>query len=282
MRRNYLFITLFAVLIGAASLFNSCSKEESNEMFDKPEPMNDEILGDPVQLTEYSNMIGCEFLPEEDYQKIDLAKKVPAAKASYKYLTTPNVGNQGPDGACVGWGVGYSARSIMTGARTYFSPAYIYNQIKLGDCSAGSYISTALNLVRNEGVCTWSYMPYQAGDCYTQPNYNQRRNASYYKVSGYSRVSINVSSIRNQIAYGRPVVVGGPVDSYFMNLGYNRILTYASGSGGGHCYTVVGYNDDYRCFLIQNSWGTSWATNGYGWISYDIIGTLFREAYIMY
>lgn len=235
------------------------------------------------EKVDFSTMTGCLLTPKEIYEKVPLAKE-PALKATatYRYLNCPSVGNQGSDGACVGWGSAYAGRSIMTGANTVFSPSYVYNQIKISDCASGSYPVDAMNLMYSQGVCTYNTMPYYASNCYTQPNTNQRQEAANYRINGYSRVSINTNSIRNQIANGRPVVVAGRVDNAFMNLGYNRILTTVSGYGGGHCYCVVGYNDTYRCFLVLNSWGTSWATNGYGWISYDIVNQLWSEAYVMY
>ncbi len=271
---TYWFIASFFAM---AVMFTSCSKEEN--------------LGPDTQTTnevtenvDYSAMVGGYIpTPKDVYEKVPLAED-PVLKSTQavKYLPCPSVGNQGADGACVGWATAYAARSIMTGAQTYFSPSYVYNQIKISDCSSGSYPVDAINLIYNQGVCTWNYMPYQSGYCYTQPNSSQRQNASYYKISGAYRVNINYSSIRSQIAAGHPVVVAGRVDYAFQNLGYNRILNYVSGSGGGHAYCVVGYNDDYRCFRILNSWGTGWSTNGYGWISYDIVGQLWSEAYVMY
>ncbi|NJO90193.1 MAG: C1 family peptidase [Chloroflexia bacterium] len=271
---SYWFIASFFAI---AVMFSSCSKEEN---FGPETQAADEV----TENVDFSAMVGGYIpTPKDVYEKIPLASD-PVLKSTQavKYLTCPSVGNQGADGACVGWATAYAARSIMTGAQTYFSPAYVYNQIKISDCASGSYPVDAINLIYNQGVCTWSYMPYQSGYCYTQPNSSQRQNAANYKISGAYRVNINYSSIRSQIAAGRPVVVAGRVDNAFQNLGYNRILNYVSGSGGGHAYCVVGYNDDYRCFRILNSWGTSWSTNGYGWISYDIVGQLCAEAYVMY
>ncbi|MGD0777693.1 MAG: C1 family peptidase [Candidatus Solibacter sp.] len=36
----------------------------------------------------------------------------------------------------------------------------------------------------------------------------------------------------------------------------------------GHCIVIVGYDDSKKAWLIRNSWGTSWGTNGYGWFGY--------------
>lgn len=39
-------------------------------------------------------------------------------------------------------------------------------------------------------------------------------------------------------------------------------------SSGGHAVCVVGYDDNEKCWIIKNSWGTGWGNNGYGKIGY--------------
>jgi PKD repeat protein len=61
-----------------------------------------------------------------------------------------------------------------------------------------------------------------------------------------------------------------------------------SGTSGGHCMTIVGYNDDLWVDLngdglvtadekgalrIANSWGTSWGEAGFCWLSYQALRT---------
>ncbi len=271
---NYWFIASFFAI---AVMFSSCSKEDN---------LNTETQAadEAIENVDFSDMVGGYLpTPKDVYESIPVAED-PVLKSteSSKYLPCPTVGNQGSDGSCVGWATAYAARSVMTGAQTYFSPSYVYNQIKLGDCSSGSYPIDALKVIYNQGVCTWDYMPYKSGNCWVQPENWQKQNASYYKVNGYYRVNRDLWSIRWQVGAGHPVVVAGPVDWAFQHLGYNSVLNTVSGSGGGHCYCVVGYNDDYHAFLVLNSWGTNWGTNGYGWISYDIVGQLWKEAYVMY
>jgi hypothetical protein len=37
---------------------------------------------------------------------------------------------------------------------------------------------------------------------------------------------------------------------------------------GGHCIVIVGYDDSKKAWLVRNSWGTGWGTDGYGWFGY--------------
>jgi Papain family cysteine protease/FG-GAP-like repeat len=38
--------------------------------------------------------------------------------------------------------------------------------------------------------------------------------------------------------------------------------------GGQHALLVVGFNDDDRCWIVKNSWGTGWGASGFGRVSY--------------
>ena len=47
---------------------------------------------------------------------------------------------------------------------------------------------------------------------------------------------------------------------------------------GGHAIAIVGYDDAHDngdgtkgALKMKNSWGTTWAANGYGWLSYRYV-----------
>ncbi len=56
-----------------------------------------------------------------------------------------------------------------------------------------------------------------------------------------------------------------------------------SNQTGGHQVSIVGYDDNVECrigsavlkgaFLVANSWGTSWANDGYVWLMYDALNS---------
>jgi C1A family cysteine protease len=272
-----LFLLTFA--LGAMLFVTSCQKEEAIE------PTNDNAV---------SYNLGCELLPADEYAALPVAEDVNLkALPSSVYLYVPPIGNQGGEGSCVAWGTAYAARSISYqyangGSYNYgvniFSPEYVYNQIKItSSCGSGAYVTSGLYLLRSQGVCNWNLMPYTDVSCSTYPNTTQRNDAANHKIYTYGTVSKNVTAIKTQLAYGKPVVVAGSVYYEYMYLGYNQIITGASGSSyGGHCYTIVGYDDAYQAFKFMNSWGTSWGTNGFGWMSYSVIGTYLSEAYVVY
>jgi len=281
MKKNVKVAMLFTVIIALGiAVFNAC--QEST--FETPESESMEVFHE----------LGCLFLPEAEYAKIPEAKAPEGAVKASVSISTPSIRNQGGEGSCVAWGTTYAARSIerrrATGASSYststniFSPEYVYNQIKISSsCASGSYVTTGLNLLRSQGACRWYYMPYTDGTCSTYPNSTQRSDAAKYKISSYSTVSRTTSNFKSFLNSGKPIIVAGPVNSTYMNLGYNQVLGAWSGSSyGGHCYCIVGYDDTKGAFKFMNSWGTSWGTSGYGWISYNYLTTWIQEAYVIY
>jgi len=276
---------LLAILIVVgfgAFLMYSCQKTSQEDLL----PTNEQN-----QVGEFHSL-GCILLPAEEYAKIPVAKDlaIVETKATVN-LSVPPIRNQGGEGSCVAWGTTYAARSIYwhkTHVAAYstsvniFSPEYVYNQIKLGSCTAGSYVTSGLNLLKSQGACRWSVMPYTDVSCSTYPNSTQKADAAYYKISSYSTVSRTTSAIKAQLAAGNPVIVAGQVNNAFMYLTANQILSTFSGSSlGGHCYCVVGYDDTKGAFKVMNSWGTSWGTSGFGWIKYGYESTWWQEAYVL-
>jgi len=282
MKKNLFRSTMvLTVALVAMLVINSCQKDNESVA---------PLLAEEV--VPYS--FGCNMLPEAEYAKIPVAKfeSVKTLPTSVN-LVVPPVGNQGGEGSCVAWGTTYAARSTSyqnTNGGSYststniFSPEYVYNQIKASsDCNSGSYTTTGLNLLVNQGACLWNDMPYTDTDCDVMPNSTQTALAANYKISSYATVPVTVDAIKAQLAAGKILVVAGSVYGAYMNLGYDQVITTAKGRVyGGHCYSCVGYDDAKNAFKFMNSWGTSWATDGFGWIDYAIISKYWREAYVVY
>ncbi|MEY8758228.1 C1 family peptidase [Chryseobacterium tongliaoense] len=250
--------------------------------------------------------MGAKFVDEATYKSFQEAD-VDALVAKYKgnnskvlpssFFVTgqPSIGDQGNEGSCVAWATAYAATSILEanfrGVTQARSPEYVYNQIKLGSCDGGSYTSNGLNLIKNQGVCSMVEMPYNDTECSTQPTTSQKTAASTHKLVSWATVSnSNITNIKNLLSANLPIVIGITVDEEFKNLkNTGWILKKRSGKVlGGHAICVVGYDDAKQAFKIQNSWGTSWADNGYFWIDYTLfaknqyLGGVVKEAYVAY
>ncbi|MCW3160700.1 C1 family peptidase [Chryseobacterium oryctis] len=289
---------LIAFLLGMLSISSCDNSSEEIKQANEPE----------VNQKMYS--LGAKFVdPQtyESYQKVDLealtmkymGKNASAAKttlpSSYTITSSP-VGNQGAEGSCVAWATAYAAASSleynfkgMTFPNATRSPEYVYNQIKIGTCAQGAYVTTGLNLIKNQGVCSWSEMPYTDTSCSTLPNTAQKNAASTHKFTSWATVNkTDLTAVKTLLSMKLPVIIAVTVDDAFYNMGSTGWI-WKSHSGknyGGHAICVVGYDDAKQAFKVQNSWGTSWGQSGYFWIDYSFFAKSFggaiNECYVAY
>ncbi|MFN0275261.1 MAG: C1 family peptidase [Chitinophagales bacterium] len=217
--------------------------------------------------------------------------------------------NQGAQGSCVGWGSSYAARTILESVKTgkepnsiAFSPSYLYNQIGIEGCQ-GALLQDAMQVMKNEGLISMKQFPYDETDCTRQPSGNLKQEAQNYKVPGFNRLTqgdakgfgseeVDMLAMKQNLAQGAPVVIGMMVGGSFMQnmMGEEKWFPtsndYDMYGFGGHCMTVIGY-DDYKFgteggFQLMNSWGPEWGKNGLGWVSYRDFAYFTKEAYGIY
>jgi C1A family cysteine protease len=197
-------------------------------------------------------------------------------------LVTPPVGYQGGEGSCVAFAVGYGARSIeeyyKSGAASYsyssnsFSPEFLYNQTKFGDCGSGTSVTTVLDFIKNNGVCTWSSMPYSyTNGCSLMPTSSQLAEAGNYKIASYSWIyASDMTTIKSELMKNHAVIASLVPDDSFVNAGPGFIWkSYTANKTAGHVVIICGYDDAKNAYKIMNSWGTSWGDSGYSWIDYN-------------
>lgn len=194
-------------------------------------------------------------------------------------LYCPSVGNQGSEGSCVAWAEGYAARAIdwyyKTGNRVTFSPEFLYNLCKFGTCAAGTSMQTVLDTMIHKGVCTYSAMPYNDGDCVTLPNASQLSNATNYKITGYSKISkYDLGAIRAMIQNKKAVIATVLPDNTFINAKTGFVWKVNTGSVIAHTLTIVGYDDAKHAYKVMNSWGTTWGDAGFSWIDYTLFPSI--------
>ena len=220
--------------------------------------------------------------------------------------------SQGQQGSCVAWAVGFASKSYFEkqernwnlgyqnclGMYSHkyehiFSPAFIYNKINNGEDEGSSFID-ALKLLKNTGICTWNYMPYDENDYTTLPNSTAINNAQQYKIINYYRINNSYGTfttneiliMKEYLDNGTPIIIAVVADSNLHypnetnNLGefvWNTVGTVSA----GHGMCIIGYEENYG-FKVMNSWGTYWGNDGFIWISFDLFQNhVGNEAYIM-
>lgn len=212
----------------------------------------------------------------------------PVVLPSSVILNTPPVQNQGNEGSCVAFSVGYYQQSIewsyKTGTNIYLSPEFVYNQIKVSNCASGTSIIAALNLIIDKGICTWSAMPYSdQNGCDIQPNQSQLNEALNYKGRYFTTVKSNdPTTIKTMLYNKHPLVFSLLVDANFYNAKAGYIYNQSSPiKYAPHAITLVGYDDSKHAYKAINQWGTNWGADGFIWIDYDFFQTITYDLFVM-
>jgi len=221
-----------------------------------------------------------------------------SAPASVDLSTTPwfpPIGNQGSQGSCVTWAVGYYTKTFqeakehdwnLTAAKwergssgypsisyqdKIMSPAFLYNLIN-GGSDQGSDVFKAVSLVCGVGESSWQTMPYNRSDYLSWPSEaawteapNNRGASSGYEVMLFSSDS-DIASLKSWIASQNLAVI--TVDAgKFSNFTNGDLWTLDNYNNlsVNHANTIVGYDDNYvyteagvarhGAFKIANSWG---------------------------
>jgi len=202
----------------------------------------------------------------------------------------PPVGNQGSQGSCTAWAIGYYQKAHyewrehqwdLSQTSHQFSPAFIYNQINGGE-DEGATFGRAFALISDQGCATMADCPYNQNDCTTWPSESAYargipyRGGSSHWFGMHDTIGINMA--KQRLDSGLTTVIGIEVYSNFdhidsFNYTYCVADTYG-GDRGSHAVTIIGYNDTMTtddgqgAFKMINSWGTNWGQSGYWWMSY--------------
>jgi C1A family cysteine protease len=137
------------------------------------------------------------------------------------------------------------------------------NNASYGD---GWWPTSALAAYQATGVADEACFPYDAGANACNANSDWAKGVT--KITGYQDLTNNPAAIKEWIANH------GPVSACFYV--YEDFFSYKSGVyhhvlgnlAGGHCVSIVGYDDLAGYWLCKNSWGTGWGDQGYFRIAY--------------
>lgn len=231
--------------------------------------------------------LGLQFLPGADFGKLakSQGRNGPLPEAASVKSLTPLVGNQGQQGSCVGWSVGYGLASCLMkrrGISIQTSPSFIYDRGHLIDsyangwksgCDSGMFIETALSYLQGFGILALNEFPYVDATCNRLPNVNEDKAARRMRVVADWSVAEDIKAVKSAIVAGLPALIGLAVREPLFRLPPGGIYQPGTASPvqGGHAMLVVGYDDNRQAIQVMNSWGTGWADSGFGWIAYNAV-----------
>ena len=214
---------------------------------------------------------------------------LPTAVDLRRWAVTP--GDQGSLSSCVPWAIDYamlgwySRYTGRTGAP--FAPMYTYSQIHLGN-DGGSRPVDALRLAVAQGNDTRADYPQGNSNWQTKPTAAQHTNAARYKIAGFTTLFMGANqpgtatALKQALSTVHPVAIEVTVRAGFANIGAGASAVDTDVSSpvlGYHEVLAVGY--DAAGVIVQNSWGTSWAGDGFGRISWAVVQHDLWEADII-
>ena len=207
----------------------------------------------------------------------------------------PYAGDQGQYGTCMAWATAYSAASIIF-AQTHgitdrekitkaaFSPTYLFQKIidKNDNCQTGAPPGKAIVGMLQLGVPFMRTVPYTCGKSWTN---EAELEAQQYKALDWHLVfgsdkdpkdeSYKIDSTKKALLENTPVIVGFDLPKSFHRITGDVWNPDPSESTGGwqhgkHAMTVIAYDDrkEGGSFLLMNSWGRAWGSNGLVWVRY--------------
>ncbi|MEB3292392.1 MAG: C1 family peptidase [Synechococcales bacterium] len=188
-----------------------------------------------------------------------------------------DIKDQGGCGSCVAFGTNATIEATFRRQRNNpdlkvdLSEAhlfYCYAKSENFHCGTGWYPDHALEFAK-KGVVDAACFPYTAGnqDCKLCADWQNR----LVKISGWHKIS-DINAMKEWLS------TRGALSGCFTV--YQDFFSYKSGvyrhvSGnnvGGHCISIVGYDDNADCWICKNSWGKGWGDGGYFRIAYGQCG----------
>jgi C1A family cysteine protease len=204
--------------------------------------------------------------------------KASPTKLVMSYL--PPILNQGSWGTCVANAFSLAV-SKQTNGNVLLSRIFLYNLCRGIDYSPlnrddGTTIRSACRAITDYGVCKENIYPYVSANLSRLPSLTAFQNSKRFRQFTYFFISQDLTSIKNSLAtYNSPIIFGIMVYPGFMSPSKNGIIPMPDLTKerflGGHCITIVGYDDSTQMFMCSNSWGTGWGSNGYCYVPYNYI-----------
>ena len=161
------------------------------------------------------------------------------------------------------------------------SRAFTYYQTRLLEGTqnedAGAYCKDVFKSMNKFGVCDESLMPYNDKVFAQKPSQKAYEDALNNLVVKYTEVPKDLSTIKQVLTSGACVLFGMDIYASFeqgnwdSTTGIMPLPKPGEELLGGHALILVGYSNVKQCFLVQNSWGTSWGLQGRFWIPYSYI-----------
>ena len=202
--------------------------------------------------------------------------------SSFTIPNLPTIFNQGSMGACVANAAAYTIM-VITNKSYMISRLYLYANCRCIDntplnADVGTTVRSACQAMAGYGTCNESVFPYIQNNLLIFPPLNVYKTASLFKSFRYTFVGQDANSLKTCLTvYKTPIIFGIMVYSSFMTTTVQKTgivpmpNTQTETLLGGHCVSLVGYDDSKQTYLCANWWGTTWGNNGFFTLPYQYV-----------
>jgi C1A family cysteine protease len=220
---------------------------------------------------------------------------LPAAFDWRTMATLPAIRNQGGCGSC--WA--FATQGVfesMVSIQGKISPPDTSEQFLVScntngwSCSGGwwghPYNVDKLGVSQSTvGAVTESDFPYTAQNTVCKANLPHfYKGAAWFNITTPYTVP-TVDQMKQTIYTHGPISVAVCVGNSFMSYRGGVFATDEKSSCGGyvnHAVVLVGWDDANQTWILRNSWGTSWGTQGYMFIKYGMSNVGYNATYLDY
>lgn len=213
---------------------------------------------------------------------------------------SPGIYNQGTVGSCVAqsicaavqirnnivnnnqWSI---SRYTLGKKAPVFSPSrlklYWHARIEEGYPSTedtGSSMHSGMIALEKYKLCDEKLWPYEQKKFNQQPPHEAFLDSDKYKQVSYMKVEQNVDVIKYTLSKGYPICFGiiaysTLTNSTAMNTGKVELPRSNDSPKGGHAILLLGYDEESKVFIFQNSWSNYWGDHGFGYLPYDYVAS---------
>jgi hypothetical protein len=206
----------------------------------------------------------------------------------------PPIGNQGSQGSCAAWNIGYYVNGYLqrkdnnwtdsSNTSQLTSPSWVYNKNNYG-VDGGTNRENNVALIASIGDAILATMPYNQADFRSWGGEAAWRTAPANRLESEFDITDpwNTNLIKYWLAQGDVLSISFDADILNSGIGSDMVVSskeYVHGASN-HAVTIVGYDDmktadnDSGAFKIANSWGKGWGSlGGYFWMTYDALAEI--------